>query len=210
MITIYGTAPSRTNRCLWLLEELGLDYKREPIHANDEGAKREAYLELNPNGKVPCLVDGNLVLFESLAINLYLMRRYGGHLAPASIEDEGSVLQWSLWATNEIDPLVSVLGAERAYKPEAGWDRNALGAAEAALRKPIEILDRIFKDRDYLLGERFSVADLNVSSVMFPGLANGMDLVPFNNVSSWVARCMSREASQRVVATAQAEFKPRT
>ena len=89
MITVHGVAPSRTYRCLWLLEELGLEYERELVHWDDEGEKRSAYLELNPNGRVPCLVDGDLVLFESLAINLYLIRRYGGSLAPNSIEDEG-------------------------------------------------------------------------------------------------------------------------
>ena len=70
MITIHGVAPSRTFRCLWLLEELGLEYERELNHWEDEGAGRAAYLALNPNGKVPCLVDGDLVLFESLAINI--------------------------------------------------------------------------------------------------------------------------------------------
>ncbi len=77
-ITVYGAAPSRTYRCLWLLEELGLECERELIRSDDDAAKRSAYLELNPNGRVPCLVDGDPVLFESLAINLYLMRRYGG------------------------------------------------------------------------------------------------------------------------------------
>ena len=119
MITIYGVAPSRTARCLWLLEEMGLEYDRELVHWDDDGAKRAAYLELNPNGRVPCLVDGDLVLFESLAINLYLVRRYGGPLALDSIEDEARALQWSFWATNEIDPLLSVLTNERAYnKPD--------------------------------------------------------------------------------------------
>ena len=210
MITVYGVAPSRTYRCLWLLEELGLEYERELVHWDDEGAKRSAYLELNPNGRVPCLVDGDLVLFESLAINLYLMRRYGGPLAPSSIEDEARALQWSFWAANEIEPFVSVLGVERAYKPEAEWDKKALAAAEESLRSPTKILDDQLAGRDYLLGDSFTVADLNVASVMFPGTANGYDLAPFANASAWFERCTGREASQRVGAMAYAEFKPRS
>lgn len=210
MITVYGVAPSRTFRCLWLLEELGLEYERELVYWDDEGPKRAAYLELNPNGRVPCLVDGDLVLFESLAINLYLMRRYGGLLAPDSIEDEGRVLQWSFWAVNEIEPFVSVLGAERAYKPESEWDKDALAAAQASLLKPTKVLDDQLGGRDYLLGDSFTVADLNVASVIFPGANNGYDLAPFANAAAWFARCAGREAPLRLFAAAQAEFKPRS
>jgi glutathione S-transferase len=189
------------------LEELGPDYERERFHWDDDGAKRAAYLELNPNGRVPCLVDGDLVLFESLAINLYLMRRYGGPLAPKSIEDEGRALQWSFWATNELDALLSVLAAERAYKPEAERDKKALAAAEAALAKPIKVLDDQLADRDHLLGDSFTVADLNVASVIYPGAMNGYDLAPFPNALAWFEKCTAREASQRVVAMASAEFR---
>ena len=210
MITIYGVAPSRTYRCLWLLEELGLEYERELVHWQDEGAKRSAYLELNPNGRVPCLVDGDLVLFESLAINLYLMRRYGGPLTPNSIEEEARVLQWSFWATNEIEPLLTAILNERAYKPEAEWDKEAIAVAQAALLKPTKILDDQLTGRDYLLGDSFTVADLNVASVIYPGAANGYDLAPFANASAWFERSTGREASQRITALAYAEFRPRS
>ena len=210
MITVYGVAPSRTYRCLWLLEELGLEYARELVHWGDEAARRSAYLELNPNGRVPCLVDGDLVLFESLAINLYLMRRYGGPFTPNSTEDEGRMLQGSFWATNEIEPFVTTLGVERSHKPEPEWDKKALAAAEAALLKPTKILDDQLAGRDYLLGDSFAVADLNVASVIYPGAANGYDLAPFANASAWFERCTGREASQRILATAHAEFRARS
>ena len=210
MITIYGVAPSRTYRCLWLLEELGLEYQRELVHWEDDGAERSAYLELNPNGRVPCLVDGDLVLFESLAINLYLMRRYGGALTPGSIEDEGRVLQWSFWAVNELEPFISVLGVERAYKPETEWDQKAIAAAQAALLKPNKILDDQLAGRDYLLGDSFTVADLNVASVIYPGSRHGCGLDGLANASAWFERCTGREASQRIAAMAYAEFQARS
>ncbi len=212
MLTLYGVAPSRTYRCLWLLEELGLEYKREPVHWDDEGPERIAYLALNPNGRVPCLVDDDLVLFESLAINLYLIRRYGrdGSLAPGSIEDEGLVLQWSFWATNEVDPVVTVIATERAYKDESEWDKEAIAEAEASISKFSRILDDRLADRDYLLGDRFTIADLNVSSVIYPGVMNGLDMAPFGNLSSWFEQCTGREASKRVTEMAMAEFQSRS
>ena len=111
---------------------------------------------------------------------------------------------------NEIEPLVTVLGVERSYKPESEWDNDALAAAEVALLKPTKILDDQLADRDYLLGDSFTVADLNVASVMYPGLSNGYDLALFANVSAWVERCTGREASQRIAKKAYAEFSART
>lgn len=206
MITIYGVAPSRTYRCLWLLEELGIEYQREPVRFDEPGEARDRYLKVNPNGRVPCLVDEDLVLFESLAINLYLIKRYGGPLAASSIEDEGRALQWSFWGANEIEPLLDVFVRERVYKPESDWDKDALAEAESALEKPTRILDDHLADRDYLLGSEFSIADLNLAGVMFPGPGNGYDLAPFANVGDWFTRCTERAASQRVVEWAMTEL----
>ena len=210
MITIYGVAPSRTFRSLWMLEELDLTYERNLAHWDDDGPQRAQYLELNPNGRVPCLVDDGLVLFESLAINLYLMRRYGGALAPASIEDEGRTLQWSFWAVNELEPLITAIATEKSYKAEEDWDRAMLEQSEMELKKPLDILNRVLTDRTYILGSAFSAADLNVVSVMFPAVLNGLDLSPFPNVQAWYERCATRDAPQRIFEWAQAELASET
>lgn len=206
MIKIYGVAPSRTFRCLWLLEELGLKYERELVHWDDGDQVRARYLELNPNGRVPCLVDGDLVLFEWLAINHYLIAKYGGSLAPTSIENKGRALQWSFWAVNEIEPSLTALSVERASKQESEWDQALLTQSQAELTKPIKVLDDILADRDFLLGDRFTIADLNVSAVILPGVLNGYDLTLFSHVSAWFSRCSSREALQPVNAWAQAKL----
>jgi glutathione S-transferase len=117
MIRLYGTAISRANRCLWALEELGLAYEHVPTRFNEESKTRE-YLHINPNGRVPTLVDGDEVLWESIAINLYLADKYGAvPFWPRSPEERGKVYQWSLWAVNEIEPRASTLMAHRMWNP---------------------------------------------------------------------------------------------
>jgi len=199
MIEIYGVARSRAFRCLWVLEELGLAYRHHAIDWTT-GAKQPEYLKLNPNARVPCLRDGELVLFESLAINLYLGRRYGlGTLMPADLLQEARVLQWTLWATNEIEHHLSTINMHRTNLPEAERDPALVVAAEAKLPVPLRVLDAELAHGGYLLGADFSLADLNVAGVLSTAIVARFDLSPYPNVSAWFGRCLQRAAAQRVV-----------
>ena len=78
---LYGTAGSRAFRSIWAAEEINLAYEHVPTSFRGDN-QTEAYLRINPNGRIPALVDGDLTLFESMAINLYLAKHYGQHLIP--------------------------------------------------------------------------------------------------------------------------------
>ena len=78
---LYGTAGSRAFRSIWAAEEINLAYEHVPTSFRGDN-QAEAYLRINPNGRIPALVDGDLTLFESMAINLYLAKHYGQHLIP--------------------------------------------------------------------------------------------------------------------------------
>ena len=200
MIEIYGVARSRAFRCLWALQELGLAYEHHSIDWTTD-AKQPEYTKLNPNARVPCLRDGELVLFESLAINLYLGRRYGlGTLMPTDIQQEARVLQWTLWSTNEVEPHLSTVNHHRTNLPEAERDPAIAAAAEAKLAAPLAVLDAaLAADGGYLLGADFTLADLNVASVLSTAIVARFDLRPYPNVSAWFGRCFQREAAQRVI-----------
>jgi glutathione S-transferase len=202
MLTLYGIANSRAFRCLWMLEELGREYRHVPTDF-EGGSKEPAYLKLNPNGRVPCLVDGELVLFESLAINLYLARRYESPLWPAALPDEARMFQWTFWATNEIDANLGVVNRQQRL-PEAQRNASLVEAASAALQAPLRVLDTHLADREYLLGADFSLADLNVVTVMAAALSARYDLSAFPRVDVWLRRCLQRPAGQRAVALALA------
>ena len=95
--TLFGTSDSRALRAVWGIEEVGIDYQHIPTNYAAE-SKAADYLAINPNGRIPALIDGDLQLFESMAINLYLAKRYGGGLYPANAADEARAWQWSVWA----------------------------------------------------------------------------------------------------------------
>ena len=109
-LIIYGSPRSRTMRTLWAAEELGLDYELRPIGWDDPKLKEPEFLAINPAGTIPAIVDDGFALGESLAINLYLARKYGGlgeaALYPADSEGEASAWRWSLWAQGSLEPWV--------------------------------------------------------------------------------------------------------
>ena len=114
MLTIYGVYRSRATRTFWLANELGLDFKHVPViqarRLSDplaEGAPintlTPSFLAINPMGTIPCIEQDGMVLYESMAINLYLARKYGTELAPADLAEDAAMMQWSFFAATEIE-----------------------------------------------------------------------------------------------------------
>jgi glutathione S-transferase len=193
---LHGTSMSSAGRCLWVLEELGLSYDHIPTAIAD--TRTPVHLKLNPNGHIPVLEDDGLVLFESLAINLYLADRYGrDRLWPASIEDRGRVYQWSFWAVTEVEPHLIVMIRQEMFTPPEESDRLAIEAASEALKAPLGVLDDHLKGRDYILGNSFTIADLNVAGVLLGAQLVGYDVSPFPALTKWFEKCVSRDAHQR-------------
>src|SRR5687767_14775313 len=96
-LRIYGVARTRAFRPLWMANELGLDYQHLPVEIGSAGARQADYLAINPNGRLPAVDDGGFVLFESLAITLYLAKKHAtGTLYPATLEGEAKAWQWTL------------------------------------------------------------------------------------------------------------------
>lgn len=196
MITLYGVPVSRAQRSLWALEEIGLEYEHVPTHFLGQ-TKTPEYLAINPNGRIPALVDGDVTLFESMAINLYLARKYDGGLQPKSLEDEARAWQWSFWAMTELEPSLLQILLNRVMLPEDERDPGKAEAAVETLEKPLAVLDSALADRPHLLGETFSIADLNVASVLGLGSFAGFDVSAFENVQRWFGDCTARPAHAR-------------
>src|SRR5262245_46335342 len=197
MIKLHGVPGSRAMRALWMLEELGVPYENVPVDFVN-GTKQADFKRLNPNGHIPVLEDGDLVLFESLAINLYLARKYDKGLWPTTVENEGRAYQWSVWAMTEAEEPVITALLHRAFFPPEQRDPRAAEAAAERFVKPLGVLDGALAGREYLLGSTFTVADLNVASVVGWAPMAKLDLSPAPNAASWLARCTSRPALVRV------------
>jgi len=196
MIKFYGTSKSRSARCLWALEELGLKYEHIPVEVAK--AKTPEILKLNPNGHIPVLDDDGLILWESMAINLYLAEKYGKNsLWPATVEAHATTYQMSFWGMTEIEPnLITVLRHRIFFPPEQRNEQVAQQATDA-LKAPFKVLDDRLKGRDYILGKDFTIADLNVAAIMSYVTVLKLDLSATPTTQSWLQKCLGREANQR-------------
>jgi glutathione S-transferase len=153
-LVLYHHPYSRAANVLWMLEELGIDHELRFVDMPAGAHKAPELLALNPMGKLPILTDGDQVITEVAAIGLYLADRYAlGRLAP-KLDDprRGTYLRWSLFAPSVIEPGAIAKANNWEGKPsQVGWGTHEamLGAIESAVQ-----------DRDYLLGDSFSMADV--------------------------------------------------
>jgi glutathione S-transferase len=192
-LRIYGIARTRAYRALWMAMELGLDYEHLPIEIGDAGARSPEFLAINPNGRLPVIVDDGFVLFESLAITLYLAKKHG-KLYPGTLEGEARAWQWSFWAIAEVDRGVNIWSLHAVRLPPA--ERNATLREEAlkVVAAPFKVLDTALAKTPYLLGSDFTVADLNVAAVI--SRAIDMDLSAVPHLEAWLTRCLDRPAAR--------------
>jgi glutathione S-transferase len=198
-LKIYGIARTRAFRALWMAKELGLDYEHDPVEIGDAGARTPEFLAINPNGRLPVIADGGFVLFESLAITMYLAKKHSpGRLYPASLEGEARTWQWSLWAVTEVDRGVNIWSLHAVRLPEPERDAGKLAEALKVLVAPFKVLDAAVSATSYLLGNDFTVADLNVAAVVSRAIE--MDLGTTPNLKAWLTRCLDRPAAREALA----------
>jgi len=195
-IKIFGIPGSRADRSLWAIEETGIEYEHIKTNFGEESKSTE-YLDVNPNGRIPALIDGDLKLCESMAINLYLAKHYAPDLYPNSPKDEAIAHQWSVWGISEIEPLQMQIVVQKFFVPKEKRDQSVIDNATKGLKRPLTVLDQSLQDKEYLLGDQFSIADLNVASVMLLLVAVKTDLSAFENVAAWIDRCHARPALGR-------------
>jgi glutathione S-transferase len=198
MIQLYGNLRSRAMRCLWMLEEVGEPYQLIEKSTRADDLQSAEYLRLNPNARIPALVDGEVVLWESMAINLYLAQKYQGPMHCAGPEVLGLSAQWSFWAVLEIEALLLDLLQHRAVLPEFARDASYAERDELLLRKPLGILNDALAGREYLVGNSFTVADLNVASILVWGKIARLDMSTYPEATRWLDGCLARAAYGRV------------
>ena len=197
MLTIYGVYRSRASRNIWLANELGLPFKLVPVMqlyrlSGPDAAtsvlntKSPEFLKVNPNGHVPSIDDDGLILHESLAINLYLARKHGGPLAPANVGEDGLMSMWSLWAATEVEPHSLSIAQD-----------GPTAVAIDALRAPFAVLQEALA-KGFLVGDRFTVADINVAEVVryADGATALFESAP--RVKVWFEACRARPAYRRM------------
>jgi len=166
-----------------MLEEMGQPYQLIEKSTRADDLQSAEYRQLNPNARIPTLVDGDLVLWESMAINLYLAQKYEGPMHCASPEVLGLAAQWSFWAMLEMEALLLDLLNHRAVLPEFARDASYAERDELLLKKPLGVLNDALAGHDCLVGNSFTVADLNVASILVWGKMARLNLLNYPEVA---------------------------
>jgi glutathione S-transferase len=216
MLTIYGVYRSRASRNIWLANELGVPFKHVPViqayrlpNPNAVDAplhtRSPAFLKINPNGHIPSIDDDGLRLHESLAINIYLAKKHGGPMAPKDVKEDGLLAMWSLWAATELEPHTIQVLYHRLGRPPAERDPKIANAAVEALRAPFAVLDQELAASGYVMGGRFTAADINVAEVVRYALPAPELFEAAPRVKAWMAACHARPAFKAMMAKRDAE-----
>jgi glutathione S-transferase len=217
MITLYGVYRSRATRPIWILTELNLAFTHIPViqsyrlaEPKADGAALNtatpAFLAINPSGQIPVYEEDGLILTESLAITLHIARAYGGLLGPQSLAEAAQMEQWSLFAATSVETPA----LEMMYVQADGGDKTPEGQASIAvnaekLRRPLTRLEAHLSAHEWLVGARFTAADINTAEVLRYAQGHPTLLAEFPATKTWLERCQARPAFQAMWAARLAE-----
>jgi glutathione S-transferase len=190
-ITFYYAPRSTATRVHWALEELQVPYAKVKLDLAAGDHKKPDFLKLNPNGKVPCLVDESTPIFESLAIIIHLGQKYGtdrGLWPRLNSPGQGQALAWAVWGS-------ATLGA--AVRRFALTKENPQ-AERAEVEPLLALLDGRLAPGLNVLGERFTLVDIATASPLSYLSRTDLSLDAYPQVKEWHSRVTSRSALQTV------------
>jgi glutathione S-transferase len=188
--------------------ELGIDLEIIDVDMRNGENKTASYLAINPNGKVPVLIDGDLVLWESRAINAYLAS-LKGKLYPQDVKKRAVVDQWTYWHAVHLGPATQRVVFERLLKKMFGMgepDEKAIEPSLKELAQFLPILDANLADKDWVAGE-LSLADFAVASTFVYRKGARITLNETPHITAWLARMEARPSWQAAAAPIAAMMK---
>ena len=198
-ITLY-TAPTANGwKASIALEELGIDYDVEYLHFNKNEQKTPEFLKLNPNGRIPVIVDhdnDDFVLAESGAILLYLAER-SGRLWPTDPRLRHQAMQWLMFQMSAIGPMLGqAMFFQRIAAPKGIVDEYAIERYVTESKRLLGVLNDALSDQEYLCGE-YSMVDIATFPWARAYRWANVDVSDLTHLTAWLARVEAREAVQR-------------
>lgn len=197
---LYEFNPTRSVRARWILQELEIDFEAVTINLKAREHYDPEFLELNPAGKVPVLVDGDLVLTESVAIVLYLAEKYPDRgFLPADTQLRAEAYRWILFVVTELEQPLWRIARHTALYPE----RDRLPADVSLARREFltmaVVLEEHLKDRTYVVGEQVSAADFIVAHTL-DWAGETQLLGDYPSLRSYLERMYARPRAPRRIA----------
>ncbi|MEC4728185.1 glutathione S-transferase family protein [Shewanella sp. D64] len=199
MIKLYGVPRSRSLRVSWMLEELGLDWQYHFINFAKGDSRSEAFLAINPCGKVPALVENDLVITESAAIVLYLAEKYGdGNLLPQRGSNASALHhQWVSFITCELEQPLWTIGKHKFALPEELRQQSMFAVAKWEFDKAAAIAENWLPDSEFLLGDKLSAADILLGHTLLWATRFEQDIPP--KLAAYRDRVTSRPAMTKAL-----------
>lgn len=217
MLKVYGVTRSRASRVIWLCHELGLPFEQVPVIqayrladplADDAvlNTRSPEFLRLSPAGTIPVIDDDGLVLSESLTCTLYLAGKAGGPVGPQNPIESAQMLQWSFYAVTAIEPdALTIQMLHREGQAQDGEDAGIVAGAAERLIRPFKVLEDHLALYGHLVGDRFTVADLNMAEVIRYAKTHGELMGQFPAIVAWLESCQERAAFRRMWEAREAE-----
>lgn len=198
---LYEFGPTRSIRVRWTLQELGVDFEAIPVNLAAGEHRRPEFLKLNPTGKIPVLVDGDLVLSESVAIVKYLAEKYPDRgLLPTGLQDRAEVDRWLLFTATELEqPLWRITRHSSLYPVNERIPAD-VALASREFKQMATIAEQHLRDRQFVVGDRVTVADFVLAYTL--DWANEIGLLgDCPNLRAYIERMYSRpRAAPRISA----------
>ncbi|HVP31252.1 MAG TPA: glutathione S-transferase family protein [Myxococcota bacterium] len=189
---LYEFGPTRSIRARWTLQELGVDFESVEVDLPKGEHRHPDFLKLNPAAKIPVLVDGNLVVTESIAIVLYLAEKYADKgLLPADLAERSQAYRWLLFVTTELEqPLWRMARHERLY-PETDRLPADIDLARRDFTELAPVLEEHMKGREFVVGDRVGVVDFVTAYTL--DWANEVGLLEgFPTLRAYMERMLAR------------------
>jgi glutathione S-transferase len=203
---LYGFAPTRALRVQWALQELEVEFEYVQVDPTKDEHHRPEFLALNPAGKLPVLVDDDLVLNESIAIVLYLAEKYSQKgFIPANLRDRANVYRWLLFTATELEqPIWRIARHTHQYPVEKRLPAEILLASQDFLDMAA-VMEKHLETRTFLVGESVTVADFVAAYTLdMASLHNLLESLP--NLSTYMARMYARPRAVPRIAQAFASL----
>jgi glutathione S-transferase len=201
MMKLYGLAPTRSLRVLWALHELDAEFEFVPVNLLAGEHRRAEFLRLNPAGKVPVLVDGDLVLAESAAIVLYLAEKYSAKgLLPTDLKQRAQVYRWIMFAMTELEQPLWRIARHSFLYPEDKRSPADIALAREDFVATARVFEQHMAGRHFIVGDGFTAADCVTAYLMDWANERGL-LEDFANLRAYLERMYARpKAPQRMAA----------
>lgn len=205
MLRLYGFPNTRATRAVWTLEEAGADYEYVKVDLFAGEARKPPYIQLNPGGKVPTLTDGDFVLTESAAICTYIAEKYpvAGLVPAAGTPERAKYDQWCFFVIGELEQPLWTIGKHRFALPEKWRVPAVIETALWEFSVTAKVLEEGLGDREFILGDRFSAADILIAHTLAWAKAFQVPL-GFERLEAYAGRLLARPARARARAREQA------